>query len=94
MHAFFFGRGLRRHGVGFHAARELLRIIPGVWGITFQDANAGAQPFWERAATDAVGDRWHLEKAMELKDRRQTSAPPRHMHNPVGLRMGGGLNNI
>ena len=35
---------------------------PGVWGISFQDENADAQPFWERVATDAVGDRWHLEK--------------------------------
>jgi len=43
-------------------ARELLRLIPGVWGIAFQDENADAQPFWERVATDAVGDRWHLEK--------------------------------
>ena len=44
------------------AARELLRLIPGVSGIAFQDENADAQPFWERVATDAVGDRWHLEK--------------------------------
>jgi hypothetical protein len=33
-----------------------------VSGIAFQDENADAQPFWERVATDAVGDRWHLEK--------------------------------
>jgi len=62
MYAFFIVRGLRRHGVGLQAARELLRLIPGVWGIAFQDENADAQPFWERVATDAVGDRWHLEK--------------------------------
>ena len=62
MYAFFIVRGLRRHGVGLQAARELLRLIPGVWGIAFQDENAGAQPFWERVATDVVGDRWHLEK--------------------------------
>ena len=62
MYAFFIVRGLRRDGVGLQAARELLRLIPGVWGIAFQDENAGAQPFWERVATDAVGDRWHLEK--------------------------------
>ena len=62
MYAFFIVRGLRRHGVGLQSARELLRLIPGVWGIAFQDENADAQPFWERVATDAVGDRWHLEK--------------------------------
>ena len=55
MYAFFIVRGLRRHGVGLQSARELLRLIPGVWGI------ADAQPFWERVATDAVADRWHLE---------------------------------
>ena len=47
MYAFFIVRGLRRHGVGLQAARELLRLIPGVWGIAFQDENAGAQPFWD-----------------------------------------------
>ena len=61
MSAFFIVRGLRRHGVGLEAARELLRLIPGVWGIAFQDENADAQPFWERVATDTVGDRWRLE---------------------------------
>ena len=62
MYASFIVRGLRRHGVGLQSARELLRLIPGVWGIAFQDENADAQPFWERVATDTVGDRWHLEK--------------------------------
>ena len=47
MYAFFIVRGFRRHGVGLQAARELLRLIPGVWGIAFQDENAGAQPFWD-----------------------------------------------
>jgi predicted acetyltransferase len=56
MYAFFIVRGLRRHGVGLQAARELLRHIHGVWGIAFEDENADAQPFWERVATDAVGD--------------------------------------
>jgi predicted acetyltransferase len=59
---FFVVRGLRRDEVGLLAARELLALIPGVWAIAFQDANADAQPFWERVATDAVGDRWHLEE--------------------------------
>jgi len=62
MYAFFIVRGLRRHGVGLQSARELLRLIPGVWGIAFQDENADAQPFWQRVATDAVADRWRLEK--------------------------------
>jgi len=56
MYAFFIVRGLCRHGVGLQAARELLRHIHGVWGIAFEDENADAQPFWERVATDAVGD--------------------------------------
>ena len=42
MYAFFIVRGLRRHGVGLQAARELLRLIPGVWGIAFQNENACA----------------------------------------------------
>ena len=61
MYTFFIVCGLRRQGVGLQGARKLLRLIPGVWGIAFQDENADAQPFWERVATDAVGDRWHLE---------------------------------
>jgi hypothetical protein len=44
MYAFFVVRGLRRHGVGLKAARELLWLIPGVWGIAFQDVNADARP--------------------------------------------------
>ena len=62
MYAFFIVRGLRRHGLGLQAAQELLRLIPGVWGIAFQDENADAQPFWEHVATEAVGDRWQLER--------------------------------
>jgi predicted acetyltransferase len=54
MYAFFVVRGLQTHPVAAQAARELLQLLPGVSGIGFQDANAGAQPFWERVATDAV----------------------------------------
>jgi predicted acetyltransferase len=62
MYAFFVVRARRRAGVGRVAAGELLRLIPGEWGIAFQAANAGARPFWEGVATEAVAERWHLEE--------------------------------
>jgi predicted acetyltransferase len=62
MYAFFVVRALRRHGVGRVAARELLRRIPGEWGIAFQDANAGAREFWELVVRDVVGERFRMEE--------------------------------
>jgi hypothetical protein len=61
MYAFFVVRALRRTGVGLEAARQLLALLPGEWGIAFQDENPGARPFWERVAREVAGDGWRLE---------------------------------
>jgi predicted acetyltransferase len=66
MYAFFIVRARRRTGVGRAAARELLRQIPGEWGIAFQESNAGARPFWERVVTEAVAERWRLMEGTEI----------------------------
>ncbi len=58
MAAFFVVRALRRTGVGRRAAELVLAEQPGPRGIAFQDYNPGARQFWERVATDAVGDGW------------------------------------
>jgi hypothetical protein len=69
MYAFFIVRGLRRKG-GLAVRAGGLRLILGVRGIAFQDENTDAQPFWERVvATDAVGDRWQLEKGTRPEGR-------------------------
>lgn len=73
MYAFFIVRGLRRLGVGLQAARELLRLIPGAWGIAFQDENVDAQPFWERAATTLSVTDGTWRSWLDLKDTRPTS---------------------
>ena len=69
MYAFFVLRALRRTGVGRVAAGELLRLLPGEWGIAFQDDNVGARPFWELVARDAVGERWREESDPALDGR-------------------------
>lgn len=55
---FFVVRALRRTGVGRETARQVVAMAPGRWRIGFQRYNTGAQDFWSRVATDAVGDRW------------------------------------
>ena len=52
---FFVVRATRRQRVGHEAAKELLRLHPGCWGIPFQEENQGAARFWRRVATDIAG---------------------------------------
>jgi len=61
MYAFFVVRALRRKSIGRQAAQQLLRLIPGQWGIAFQDDNQGARPFWELVASKTVGNRRRLD---------------------------------
>jgi len=55
---FFIVRALRRSGVGSEAAARVIAMFPGRWSIGYQSYNPGAQRFWSRVASDAVGDRW------------------------------------
>jgi len=55
---FFIVRSLRGRGVGREAARQVIAMTPGPWRIAFQTYNPGAQSFWSRVASDAVGDQW------------------------------------
>ncbi len=59
---FFVVRAARQRGVGFDAARELLRAHPGPWQIAFQDENPKAARFWRRFATAVAGDTWVEER--------------------------------
>jgi predicted acetyltransferase len=58
MSEFFVVRGLRGHGIGTMAIRELFALHPGTWEIPFQEANIAAARFWRRitAATGSDGD--------------------------------------
>ncbi|WBB98138.1 MULTISPECIES: hypothetical protein [unclassified Solwaraspora] len=60
---FFVVRPLRRTGVGRVAAGRVIAEWPGRWRIAFQAYNPGAQLFWQRVATDAVGPHWHRSEA-------------------------------
>ena len=43
---FFILRRYRRMGIGRDAGRQVLRMFPGVWGISFDDENTPANNFW------------------------------------------------
>ncbi len=47
---FFILRRYRRMGIGRDAARQVLRMFPGVWGISFNDENTPAANFWRSVA--------------------------------------------
>lgn len=52
---FFVVRSMRRTGVGFAVASQLLVEHPGRWEIGFQGENGGAPEFWRRVVGDLVG---------------------------------------
>jgi predicted acetyltransferase len=59
---FFVVRGLRRHGVGRAAVRELFALHPGVWEIPFQEDNVAAARFWRRVAASVDRDGFREER--------------------------------
>ncbi|MFY1633857.1 GNAT family N-acetyltransferase [Solwaraspora sp. WMMB335] len=67
----FVVRPLRRTGVGRVAAGQVIAGWPGRWRIVFQSYNPGAQSFWLRVATDAVGPRWYQSEVASVP-----GAPP------------------
>ena len=58
---FFVVRAVRRHGVGFQVATELIPRYPGHWEIGFQANNARVPEFWRRVVTHLVGTNWREE---------------------------------
>ena len=52
---------MRRHGVGFQVATELIPRYPGHWEIGFQANNVGVPEFWRRVVTHIVGTDWREE---------------------------------
>ncbi|WP_116952943.1 GNAT family N-acetyltransferase [Jiangella endophytica] len=62
LNSFFVVRGMRRHGVGLAAVRDVVGRHPGAWEVAFQDTNAGAVRFWRRVATAVAGARWTEER--------------------------------
>jgi len=58
---FFVLRGLRRHGVGRAAARELFRTAGGVWEVRVVDSNRPAQRFWRRVIEECTNGRFEFE---------------------------------
>ena len=58
---FFVVRGVRRRGVGFEVARQLIARDPGRWEIAFQAENPGAPEFWRRVVSSMVGAAWTEE---------------------------------
>jgi predicted acetyltransferase len=77
MAGFFIVRGVRRLGVGHHAALAMLRRHVGVWEIPFQDENVGAARFWRELAAAAVGEKW-------TEDRRPVPMKP-HIPDDVWI---------
>src|SRR6476659_5194534 len=59
---FFVVRAVRRKGVGYRVARELLDRYAGAWEIGFQGSNRGAPEFWRRLAADVAGEDWVEER--------------------------------
>ncbi|MEO7980211.1 MAG: GNAT family N-acetyltransferase, partial [Sporichthyaceae bacterium] len=59
---FFLVRALRRQGVGYAVATEVLLRTPGPWVVAFQEENPGAARFWRRVATDLAGDTWSEQR--------------------------------
>jgi predicted acetyltransferase len=72
---FFVVRGVRRRGVGFKVARELISRYPGTWEIAFQAHNPGAPEFWREVVGSLVGDAW-TEELRPVPDKPQI--PPDH----------------
>ena len=72
---FFVVRALRRRGVGFNVARELIERFPGRWEIAFQAENRGAPDFWRGVVTALVGDKW-TEELRPVPDK--PHIPPDH----------------
>lgn len=62
LNSFFVVRGVRRHGIGLRAVREVVARHPGPWAIAFQDANAGAVRFWRRVAEELAPGGWTEER--------------------------------
>lgn len=58
MNSFFVVRGVRRSGVGLHAAGQVVARHPGRWEVAFQDENETAVRFWRRVATRVAGSAW------------------------------------
>jgi predicted acetyltransferase len=77
MAGFFIVRGVRRLGVGRHAALAMLRRHVGAWEIPFQDENVGAARFWRELAVAAVGEEW-------TEDRRPVPLKP-HVPDDVWI---------
>lgn len=57
---FFIVRKYRRHGVGAHAARAILQMVPARWEIRVIVENDGARRFWQSLLTSAWPDRHRL----------------------------------
>lgn len=72
---FFVVRGVRRRGVGYDVARQLIASRPGRWEIAFQAENSGAPEFWRRVVTSFVGDAW-TEELRPVPDK--PDIPPDH----------------
>jgi predicted acetyltransferase len=56
MAEFFVARGLRRHGVGTKAAREVWVKFPGRWEVRVSERNQKAKEFWRRAIDEFLGE--------------------------------------
>jgi predicted acetyltransferase len=55
---FFVVRAVRRRGVGYQLARDVIERYRGRWEIAFQAENAGAPEFWRRVVSEVVGSAW------------------------------------
>jgi predicted acetyltransferase len=62
MSEFFVVRGMRRHGVGRDAVRELFALHPGAWEIPFQESNVAAARFWREIAASVAGNGFREEQ--------------------------------
>ena len=59
MAEFFVLRGLRRRGIGTHAAHEVFARFPGQWQVRVMQSNQNACSFWNRAVRAFAGDAAH-----------------------------------
>jgi predicted acetyltransferase len=74
--AFWMAPAVRREGIGFRLAVDVLCRHPGPWVVAFQDDNAGAGVFWRRVADAAFGSgRWQEDPRPVP---RRPQAPPDH----------------
>jgi predicted acetyltransferase len=65
---FFVVRAVRRRGVGYQVATEVMRRSPGPWVVAFQEENPRAARFWRRVATDLAGSSW-TEQRIPVPDK-------------------------